>query len=410
MKKATALLCLGLAASAAAEAVPSVTDVSLDADARRVHVTYTLTGGPAIVTAMFLTNGVPVDSVTALGGDVNRFVTNLDSACSFTWVPEKSWPGQRIKDGTMSVRVTAWSTNCPPDYMAANLIVKNSLFFYERAEDVPGGVTNDMYKTDWILMRKIPAAGVVWHMGSPPYERNHGTNETQHLVMLTKDYYMGVYMVTQMQYKHFANGVPSTKCTSDATYPDHWLYPVNALKYIDHLRGSTYTWPQDGHDVTANSAMGKLRDLTGIDSFDLPTEAEWEYACRAGTFTATYDGVDNTSVLTNLSWYSDNSAVNGSKVLHPVGLKQPNAWGLYDLYGNTMERCLDWYGALYYNENCDIAVDPCGPLTGAYRVCRGGSLDHGSDRSRSASRDASPPNGDSYYNGLRLKCAAALSL
>ena len=128
------------------------------------------------------------------------------------------------------------------------------------------------------------------------------------------------------------------------------------------------------------------------------------------TITATYDGVDNTSVLTNLSWYSDNSAVNGSKVLHPVGLKQPNAWGLYDMYGNTMERCLDWFSALYYNENCDIAVDPCGPLTGAYRVCRGGSLDHGSDRSRSAARDASPPDGNSYYNGLRLKCAAALSL
>ena len=407
MKPAMMLFCVGLATSAVAAAVPEVSNVNLDADARRVNVTYTLTGAPAIVTAMFLTNGVPVDSVTALGGDVNRLVTNLTGTCSFSWVPECSWPGHRIKDGSLSVHVTAWSTNCPPDYMAINLTVTNAVFFYERAADVPGGVTNELYKTEWLLMRKIPAAGVVWHMGSPMGERNRSTNEVQHLVMLTRDYYIGVYMVTQRQYKLFANAVPNNKSNSDATFPDHWIYPVNALTYTA-LRGSTHTWPQDGHQVTADSAMGKLRGLTGIDSFDLPTEAEWEYACRAGMYTATYDGRDDATLLTNLCWYSANSAVNGSNAMHPVGLKLPNAWGLYDMYGNTMERCLDWFG-MYQNTD-GISVDPSGPLSGTTRVDRGGSLDHNSTKARSAARDSNAETSTSYYNGLRVKCATALSL
>ena len=401
-KQVTVLFSIVLASSAMSSAVPEVTDVKFDADTRRVNVTYTLTGAPGIVTAMFLTNGVPIDSVTALGGDVNRFVTKLDSACSFTWIPECSWSGHRIKDGSLSVRLTAWSTNCPPDYMAINLSVANAVFFYERAEDLPGGITNDMYKTEWLLMRKIPAAGVVWHMGSPTYESNRNAdNEVQHPVMLTYDYYMGVYMVTQRQYYLFSGGLnPSMSFMGG-----DMRCPVNRVKFSG-MRGSTYSWPADGHKVTADSAIGKLRAHSGIDSFDLPTEAEWEYACRAGSFTAHYDGTDTTISLGDLGWYNSNS----DSSMHIVGLKQPNAWNLYDLYGNAGEFCLDRKAP--YTNTDKISIDPVGAATGSTRVYRGGTYEHSHDRARSASRDGLGEENDygSQYGAMRLKCAAVLSL
>ena len=410
MKSAIITACMGLAAVSWGAAVPTVSDVVMSEDAatRTVTVTYTLANAPGIVTAMFLTNGVPVDSVTALGGDVNRYVTNANSTCSFTWIPEKSWPWHLIEDGSMTARVTAWATNAPPDYMAINLSVTNAVFFHERAADVPGGITNDMYKTEWLLMRKIHAKDVVWHMGSPTFESNRSADyEVMHPVRLTYDYYIGVYMATQRQYQRItrSTSLPGS-FTSSSTYPDSWGYPVNGLKF-SVLRGTTYAWPADGHKVTEGSFMGKLRALTGIDSFDLPTEAEWEYACRAGTFTAHYDGTDTTNSLANLGWYVANSAVNGTRIPHVVGLKQPNPWGLYDMYGNLAERCLDWRAPY---ENTDrIAVDPVGAASGSSPVTRGGTIDHSHENARSAARDGCAAEAGSYYGAMRLRCSAALS-
>src|SRR5205823_6477487 len=100
-------------------------------------------------------------------------------------------------------------------------------------------------------------------------------------------------------------------------------------------------------------------------SFRLPTEAEWEYACRAGT-KAKYNLGDNDGALKQAGWYDANSNL----ATHPVGLKKPNAWGLYDMHGNVQQRCQDWYGEDYYASS--PAEDPQGPAKGVEHVIRGG--------------------------------------
>jgi formylglycine-generating enzyme required for sulfatase activity len=118
-------------------------------------------------------------------------------------------------------------------------------------------------------------------------------------------------------------------------------------------------WPAS-NAVDSTSCLGKLRSWTGLD-FDLPTEAQWEYACRAGTTTTySYGNSANGSYM----WYGDNS----SWTTHEVGTKQPNPWGLYDMHGNVFEWCLDWYGTLSYG------TDPKGSSSGASRMLRGGCL------------------------------------
>ena len=183
--------------------------------------------------------------------------------------------------------------------------------------------------------------------------------------------------------------------------------PVNTVKF-SAMRGSMYSWPADGHKVTTDSAFGKLRAHSGIDSFDMPTEAQWEYACRAGTGSRLYDGTDSSDTLTDLGWYGSNSAVNGTTSMHPVGLKQPNGWGLYDLYGNSFDLCLD-FNAPYVITDL-VTVDPVGAASGSNRVSRGGSCDHAQHYLRSAARNNAAPEGSSYYQALRLACAARIGL
>ena len=130
-------------------------------------------------------------------------------------------------------------------------------------------------------------------------------------------------------------------------------------------------WPSSSA-VDASSFMGKLRARTGLD-FDLPTEAQWEYACRAGTTTTYYWG---NSMNGNYAWYADNS----SNKTHPVGLRTANAWEIYDMSGNVWELCLDWYGTLAYG------TDPKGSFSGTGRVKRGGSWNGNTDNCTSSYR------------------------
>ena len=125
----------------------------------------------------------------------------------------------------------------------------------------------------------------------------------------------------------------------------------------------------------------------------LPTEAQWEYACRAGT-TTEYSFGDSEAALGDYAWFGGNSE---SKT-HEVGQKKPNAWGLYDMHGNVWEWCADWYGAYA----ADDAVDPTGPSSGSSRVLRGGSWYCSATYCRSACRRSRVPSGRRYYVGLRL--------
>jgi formylglycine-generating enzyme required for sulfatase activity len=212
--------------------------------------------------------------------------------------------------------------------------------FYASTNFIPYGIGSDHYRTKAIVMRKIPAEGVHWMMGSPDDEDGRvAEREIRHGVVFSEDYYMGIYELTQGQiassgYTEFYAGFTN--------YEDSPLCPADAL-HMQNLRGcdsyptsSKKWWPQSGHTVTSGSIIGVLRAKCGLEELDLPTESQWEYACRAGT-TTPYNFDTNVVKLNSFCWHKNNTARRPK----PVGKLLPNAWGLYDMHGNVNEWCLD---------------------------------------------------------------------
>ena len=399
-----------LAASTLAAATPVIraeTVTFSQNSSRLVTIGYTLESADAIVTVDVLTNGVSIgtENFTNIDGDVNKRVTPGERIV--VWQPRKSWPGHVFKNNEVSVELKAWDVSVPPDYMVVDLSATNALVcYYANANALPdGGLTNDIYRSTKLVMRRIPASGNIWTMGSPSTETDRvAGREPQHLVTMTNDYYLGVFPVTQAQHLLVvgSNPTPSGVRGSDSDYA-----PVYGEEY-QSLRGGSVSWPTNGHAVGGASHLSKWRNLTNID-FDLPTSAQWEFACRAGTGTAYYYGTDAAS-MGDYAWYSANA---GGK-LHRVGEKIPNAWGLYDLYGNAWEWCLDWTG----NHNSDPVTEPVGPKTGSSdsyrRIGRGG--DYASTVGSCRSAKINPQNvpetttsgASPHKTGYRLSCPPQL--
>ncbi|MBR4172553.1 MAG: SUMF1/EgtB/PvdO family nonheme iron enzyme [Kiritimatiellae bacterium] len=334
---------------------------------REVTVRYRLTGAPAVITMDVLTNGTSIGStnIRYLSGDVNCTVQpDAQNLKTIRWDVEKSWPDQRIRDNSVTVKVTAWSLDRPPLYMLVDLSGTNGISYHVSADDLPyGPVTNDIYRTDYMVLRLIDAAGVVWTMGSATYDNTDNDGNPAHNVMLTNNYYVGIYEVTQGQWKKITGSYPNTLYT-DA---DRDLHPAENVCYID-MRGAGVYWP---NMPASDSWLGKICDAVGKESgfFDLPSEAQWGYAARANHFgdrcnDGTWYAATN---LLQLAVYSDNSN-NHTAV---VGSKRPNDWGLYDMAGNVWEWCLDWKWAdkrlatNFYGEVCT-------QQNGKQQVVRGG--------------------------------------
>jgi len=382
-----------LGTAGAAWAVPVVSDVTMTqrANSRIVDIGYTLSGEQAIVTLGIETNGVaiPDSAVTVLSGDVSMVAQT--GTHSIVWNAGADWPEHLVTNA--KARVTAWVTNAPPQVMVIDLSKGTSateqdpypVFYYTSLEALPnGGLSNDMYKTDMLVMNKIPLGG--YAMG------DESTSGASVAVTLTQAFYAGVYEVTQKQWAKVTGADPSQFKNPAG--------PVEKVSYED-IRGAkgdnpVVDWPvTDRTVVRATSFVGKLRSKTGLLEFDLPTEAQWEYACRAGTTTYYNDGISGSldSQLDDLGWYNGNA----DGTTHTVGQKTPNAWGLYDMHGNVWEWSLDWYQA-----TLEGGDDPDGADSGSDRVKRGGCWNHAASYCRSAARYYYTPSIRDYNIGFRL--------
>ena len=414
--------------SAAVASVPTVTvtSTSQDANNRKVTIQYSVAGEPAIVTPSVQTNrgdGTWVDigdaNLTFFAGDMNKLVGVGPHTA--TWRPDKAWPDHLISDKSLRIGVTAWATNAPPDYMVVDLATEGTVRFYTSADALPdGGVTADIYKTDRLVMRRIPAANVEWRMGSPSTElgRNAtGKTELAHNVTLTYDYYIGVYEVTQRQWEILMGNRPA----KFALESDYATRPVENVSYQD-TRGSG-NWPVSTA-VSSTSFFGVLQSRSKIKSFDLPLEAQWEFACRAGCGSALYTGeeLEDTTISSNLNAiarYRDNAYIGGYSGQEPdpatvtteygtakVGSYKPNAWGLYDMLGNVREICRDNYWKNTIPDNPERGHDS----NSSGRNVRGGYWKSNASAIRCASREGvNPDDWRSNTNGFRASCEAVFS-
>ncbi len=221
----------------------------------------------------------------------------------------------------------------------------------------------------------IPAGDFL--MGSPDSDPDaFPLEKPRHRVRITQPFYLSVTEVTQGQYRAVTGERPSHFRGSDGL-PVEMVSWNDAVAFCDKL-----------------SELERLRRYdrfpaekpAGGDGYRLPTEAEWEYACRAGS-TTRYSFGDDVANLDKYAWWRQNS---GFKT-HPVGQKHPNAFGLYDMYGNVWEWCLDYYDAEYYRQLKALTLDPSGPSSATGRVMRGGCYGNFGNLYRSANRFISRP-------------------
>lgn len=236
-------------------------------------------------------------------------------------------------------------------------------------DDLPKTITNS------ISMNFVYISPGSFMMGSPPDEPGRWGDETRHRVTLSRGRYMQSTEVTQEQWAKIMDGNPST------------------LEHRDDCPVETVSW----NDV--QEFIRRLNQREQTNKYRLPSEAEWEYSCRAGsdaTFAngvITENGCGYDPNLDEIGWYCGNA----DNKTHQVAQKTPNAWGLYDMHGNVWEWCHDLYGTY----SSGPVVDPIGPTTGSKRVIRGGSWNCSARRSGSANRDWDTP--DSKFNGLGFR-------
>jgi len=249
----------------------------------------------------------------------------------------------------------------------------------EILEGEPSGGWTDEHKTTKLVLRRIEAG---------TFNMCNQTNVT-----LTRPFFIGVFEVTSAQY---AQVMGSTNGEGDAR-------PEAGISY-NTIRGnsSTYAWPGSAN-VDSSTFIGKLRAKTGIPTIDLPTEAQWEYACRAGT-TSEYNRSDYE--LDDLGRYDGNGddGHGGDEYEYNktiVGSYLPNAWGLYDMHGNVREWCLDYHGSL------TGGVDPVGETNGNWRVMRGGGYESQAANCKSSCRESNNPVSAAEYDGFRIVCFPA---
>ena len=274
--------------------------------------------------------------------------------------------------------------------------------------DVPEGGWTDVHKTSMLVLRLIEPG--TFMMGSPTDELGKGPDETLHQVTLNRAYYMGVFEVTQRQWE-LVMGANNSFFVNPADYPTR---PVEKVTYVSICNTD---WPSNPQP-NANSFSGRLRSRTKFEGFNLPTEAQWEYAARAGSPSSLTTGKNISAdsgvdpELSQLGRFVENGGsvgsdkdaaalMDASRGTAKVGSYKPNAWGLYDVHGNVWERCLDLYEAEF---GSSPVIDPVGPASNGtgYRMMKGGGFSSNRKNCRLAVRYDKDPAAASRDYGFRI--------
>jgi len=390
-------------------------------------VTYTLANGPAVITFDILTNGTSGASIGGEavvsgilhGSDVWMKVTG-EGPHTIKWRTD-AWDG----NAEITAAVTAWPLDNPPNYMVADISYyaydqTNAQRYYPEADFVPGGVLGNVrYRQTALLMRKIMAKGIRWTMG--------GSSST-HYVTLTNNYYMGVFEVTKAQWAQVVGGyrTASSSNSGSPAFTNLFYREMRPLEIVSYgeirtagsrTYNAAYDFPNPPH---GSSFLGIVRQRTHLD-FDLPGEAQWEFAARAGHGAGYWsDGsADSTVNGRRLGRCSSNGGSTSNFNCGPengtaiCGSYLPSDWGLYDVHGNVHEWCLDWYttdttalNSLDYRVNIDPA-DPSKMLypantAGSAKVKKGGAW--ANDASTPAARWSDSPSTQWYNIGFRVMC------
>ena len=397
--------------AALAFAAPQATVSAMTENGDELVVDYTL-DADAIVVVDIQTN-VADDVYASIGGehqwtldgDVNKRIEA--GARSFTWTPSSDMPDCDVQAAKLKVGFSTYADGDAPDYMVVDTAPTSTVYsvqrvkYYPNVESLPGGLlSNGAYFSSKIVMRHIRAKGVEWVMGTVGEIGRSTSNENAHTVTLTNDYWMAVFETTYAQSSRVGGG----------TYGK--IKPHRNVTW-NGIRGAaaSYSWPLK---PSSDSVLGLLYTRTGI-RFDLPSEAQWEFACRAGNGEGFWnDGspIISTTVSkeTNLprlarfgySWSSADSVAG-----QIPGLHAPNSWGLYDMHGNESEHCLDWYQAditgLGGRVNSWGAYCADGVTAGGNKVNRGGTFTTGVGGCRPSARAGSyTPAQFKHEMGYRL--------
>ena len=448
--KLTALFCsmqaIGLMAT-----TPVVSDVTVTPAGDRIYAnssfSYTISGEPGIVTFHLETNGVPVDCpYVNVSGDMNMFVQ--PGKHSFAWRNDLDLPGATIRSKDCRLVVKAWSTNSPPDYLVYNLATPSEApRYYEKAADVPGGVTATKYKTTHLVMRRIHAAGQSFIMGTPANDPAYNSQKPGtglHEVAFTRDFYIGIYELTfgqMLKAKSSGSTVvtayynvygPGKSKDNAELYAEvrrtddlHYSRAAAMTQYKWYWFGTGNVYPASGKTCASSMYMQAFRTATGNPTMFLPTSYQWEFACRAGCSARLYSGSRASSgdEVDALGWHSGNNTddpdwykVEGLDLYlpHVVGLKRPNAWGLYDMLGNVGEICADITSDTpLTNADGTPIVDPTGPyvatnLDKTHPLC-GGDLKTASTYLCAGYWTAFATTGGELNVGFRLVCDVEVS-
>jgi formylglycine-generating enzyme required for sulfatase activity len=321
---------------------------------------------PESLRGLSFRNGLPVRPDPDFHNDMDRLIRGIEDVVSA--LRERSAPRGPRTQGSEDRKSADEKSSIEPR-------VRSSAAVKE-----PEQITNSI----GMKLVLIPAGEFL--MGSPDSDQYARDDEKpQHQVQITRPFYLGVTQVTQGQYRGVTGENPSLFKGSDDL-------PVEKVSWNDAIAFCNKLSELEGLKPYYQSGAGVP---SGGDGYRLPTEAEWEYACRAGT-TTRYSFGDDEASLAEFAWFDANS----SGKTHPVGQKRPNTFGLYDMHGNVWEWCWDGFGKDFYRQS--PVVDPAGPLQASSRVIRGGGWVNVPRSARSASRGGPAPDYRISYLGFRL--------